>query len=425
MNAINDLICAKGSLAKKRIISENSGNDTFKRFLYYSLNPLLTYNMSEATLRDAMARVEPDGTAYSSVFEVCDTLSQMRGADSNTINKVAAYIKSFGDDEAALYIKLLSKTLRLGVTEKTVNKEIPNLIPEWEVQQGYPVEKYPFSEGTEFWLTQKLNGVRATFYNGQFYARSGKVYNGLEHIAEKLTNIVKKFDVVLDGELTVNGFVNLTDNERFRMTTGILNSDTPNKIHICFNIFDAIPTKDFVSDVPSCAYCTRRGMLDEISEQISGESDLPFGILPVLYHGNDQSQIWRLLDKMVEEDKEGLMVNLNVPYRRTRHRGILKVKRFYTMDLRIIRFEEGSGRLKGTLGAIVVDFNGNEVKVGSGFTDENRKEFWDNQDEFLEYGALCEVKYKEVSNDKKTGLKSLQFPVFVGIRTDKNEPNIE
>ena len=36
-------------------------------------------------------------------------------------------------------------------------------------------------------------------------------------------------------------------------------------------------------------------------------------------------------------------------------------------------------------------------------------------------GLLCEVKYKEISQDKVTGLESLQFPVFVGIRTDKTE----
>jgi len=29
------------------------------------------------------------------------------------------------------------------------------------------------------------------------------------------------------------------------------------------------------------------------------------------------------------------------------------------------------------------------------------------------------VKYKEVSYDKSTGAESLQFPVFVGIRNDK------
>lgn len=64
-------------------------------------------------------------------------------------------------------------------------------------------------------------------------------------------------------------------------------------------------------------------------------------------------------------------------------------------------------------------YKGNEVKVGSGFTDEQREYFWKNKDNLT--GVLCEVKYKEISQDKGTGLDSLQFPVFVGLRTDKTE----
>lgn len=36
-------------------------------------------------------------------------------------------------------------------------------------------------------------------------------------------------------------------------------------------------------------------------------------------------------------------------------------------------------------------------------------------------GRLSEVKYKEISYDKNTGAESLQFPVFISIRTDKDE----
>ena len=89
------------------------------------------------------------------------------------------------------------------------------------------------------------------------------------------------------------------------------------------------------------------------------------------------------------------------------------------MDLPILRCEEGSGRLEGKLGAFVLDFRGNEVKVGSGFSDEQRDTYWQNREEIA--GTLCEVKYKEVSSDKNTGLESLQFPVFIRLRDDKSE----
>ena len=117
------------------------------------------------------------------------------------------------------------------------------------------------------------------------------------------------------------------------------------------------------------------------------------------------------------------MANLDTEYKCKRHKGILKVKRFYTMDLPIIRCEEGTGRLAGTLGAFVLNYKGNEVNVGSGFTDMERDIFWAAREKIA--GLLCEVKYKEVSYDKKTGAESLQFPVYVCLRTDKCEPNYE
>ena len=157
--------------------------------------------------------------------------------------------------------------------------------------------------------------------------------------------------------------------------------------------------------------------LNIFSKFVKGDGALR--ILPVLYRGNDQSKIDELLEQMVAEDKEGLMLNIDVPYKRTRHKGILKIKRFYTMDLRITGYEEGTGRLEGTLGALVLEYKGNSVKVGSGFTDEQRTELWNNREDII--GSICEVKYKEISSDKNTGLESLQFPVFVQMRFDKSE----
>ena len=401
-----------GSIQKQVFIKRHEYDGYLRKFLYYALNPLLTYNLSEKTLRQESD--SRSASSFNDIFDCCEQLSRLRGIDGYTTRSVLNFLSECADDERELYIKLLSKTLRLGLTAKTVNKVIPNLIPEWEVQQAFPIDKYPLSEGEHFWLTQKLNGVRATYYNGQLVARSGFPYSGVEHITSAL-RWADENDIVLDGELTLKDKGGLSDNEAFRVATGILNSDGVNKTGICYTIFDAIPRHDFESSEPMTTYFVRRNILSAF------KTDKPeyVSVLPVLYEGTDQSKIPELLDQMVREDKEGLMVNTDVPYRRTRHRGILKVKRFYTMDLPIIRCEEGSGRLSGTLGAFALDYKGNEVKVGSGFTDKQREEFWSRRDELV--GALCEVKYKEVSYDKGTGLESLQFPIFVGLRTDKSE----
>ena len=411
-----------GAKAKCDFIKSHDEDTYFKRFLYFALNPLITYNISKKSLDKLMSGNNADGQKlifFNDIFECCEYLSRLRSMDDATLRQIKTLLdmKYPEQEEKELYMQLLSKTVRLGITGKTINKIIPNLIPEWEVQQAYPVDKYPLKVGTEFWLTQKLNGARATLYEGQLLARSGMPYKGLEHITDALSWL-RVAGFVADGELTLRDKGSLSDNEAFRVATGVLNSDSVNKTVICYTIFDMIPVKDFDALKPQVTYKYRRDILNQFAERIA-DTDGAVKVLPVLYHGTDQSKIEELLEQMVREDKEGLMINTDAPYRRTRHKGILKVKRFYTMDLPISRCEEGTGRLSGTLGAFVLKYKENEVKVGSGFTDEQREQFWNNRDDME--GLLCEVKYKEISQDKGTGLESLQFPVFVGIRTDKTE----
>ena len=428
VKAVLEIQQASGSNAKKAVVQKYAEDETFRRLLYYALNPMLTYNVSESTLRVEAENKKKITLTFTDIFTICETLSSRRGLSDITIYQVRSFIAFVRDEiERDFYIQLLSKTLRLGVTAKTVNKVIPGLIPEWEVQQAYPIEKYPLKPGTEFWLTQKLNGTRATYYRGRLYARSGVPYEGLDHIEREL-ELLGGSDVVFDGELTLLHRNGLSDNEAFRVATGIINSDAAEKPEICYTVFDIVCTPEFEDpDRPSdlhMPYSRRRKLIDffidnePLRRDIGDFTPAYVSFLPVLYHGTDQSQIDILLDQMVREDKEGLMVNLDVPYQRKRHRGILKVKRFYTMDLPIIGIEQGSGRLAGKLGAFVLDYKGNEVRVGSGFSDEQRAEFWEAQNLI---GSLCEVKYKEISYDKKTGQESLQFPVFVGLRTDKSE----
>ncbi len=416
---IIELQNAQGAKAKTAVLEKYKKDESFCKLLYYALNPLISYHLSEKTLReldtDRLANAKP--VSFSNILDCCEYLSRLRGIDDGTTREVGAMLLMYPPEEREICIKVLSKTLRLGVTAKTVNRVIKDLIPEWEVQQAYPIDKYPIKDGTKFWLTQKLNGVRATLYRGELYARSGQIYTGLDHIINAVGKITDGYRVVLDGELTLKNKGDLSDNEAFRVATGILNSDSEDKTNICYTIFDMISEQEFDGYVqPSEKYGYRRETMDLCADMLHTDCTQ---VLPVLYRGTDQHKIWELLEQMVAEDKEGLMLNTDVPYYRTRHKGILKVKQFYSMDLPILRCEEGSGRLSGKLGAFVLDFRGNEVKVGSGFSDEQRVAYWQKRDEIA--GMLCEVKYKEISADKNTGLQSLQFPIFIRLRDDKTE----
>lgn len=231
INKVRELQGEHGALRKRELLRKYKDDDNFCKLLYYALNPMLTYKISESTLR-RRTQYDPKITlTMCDIFDVCETLSKRKALDDVTIYQATSFLSCLETEEAEFYIELLSKTLRLGVTAKTVNKEIPGLIPEWEVQQSFPIDRYPIPDGTWFSLTQKLNGVRATCYKGKLYARSGVPFDGLDHITNEFSpDVLDEF--VFDGELTLRDKNGLSDNEAFRIATGLVNSDSVDKTAI-------------------------------------------------------------------------------------------------------------------------------------------------------------------------------------------------
>jgi DNA ligase-1 len=112
------------------------------------------------------------------------------------------------------------------------------------------------------------------------------------------------------------------------------------------------------------------------------------------------------------------MINIcDAPYEFGRTWSLMKVKKMSTVDLEVVGYEEGSGRLSGTLGAILVRYkDGNTVKVGSGFSDELRALIWTEPSDII--GKIVEVQFFEETTNADGG-KSLRFPVFKDFRPDK------
>ena len=143
-------------------------------------------------------------------------------------------------------------------------------------------------------------------------------------------------------------------------------------------------------------------------------------VVPMCYEGTDHTEIWKWLDYAEENDWEGIILNLDSPYECKRTKNLIKVKKFFSCDIKCIDIEEGSGRNKGTLGALVCNYKGNKVNVGSGFSDEDRKRIWQHPENII--GKIISVKYKVETKNKDGGI-SIQFPVFESVRFDKDEPS--
>ena len=323
-----------------------------------------------------------------------------------------------GNEEHSNFLKeVVTKSLRLGIDAKTVNKVYGyNLIPVFDVQLGTPIEKCTLEPGTWFSLSHKLNGTRCVYAHGKLYSRNGKEYGGLQHI---IADIQKEFndDWVIDGELILKDR-SRGDSESFQISTGIANSNALTKEELKLVIFDFIHKDEFDSGEGTIPYSHRKAALERVRTEIKSKGLENIEIVEFVYEGRDQSKIWELLDEAEANDWEGLMLNTDDVYKCKRVKSLMKIKKFFDIDLKCIGMEAGTGKLKNTLGAIICQYGSNTVKVGSGFTDELRNYYWNNQNEIVD--KIVTVKYKEATKNKN-GTESLQFPVFICVRNDKNE----
>jgi len=415
-----ELLANTGSSNSKRdILAENCDNGVFTLYLDYLLNPFLITGISAKKISKEVEK--PPSVEFGSFRSLMEYLFSNNTGSDEVIANIRHFLSACDRDMRGFYASIITKSARIGCDIKSVNKAFGReFIPQWEVQQSYNIEKSPLKENEWFSLSQKLNGVRGTFFEGKLISRQGKEFIGLEHIALDITHLFPDAENwVLDGELIRLNKEELSDNENFRIGTGLLSQDDADKSGIRLIVFDVLPKTEFIEGESKLTYRGRLDELRELSRKITMLDLKNVAVVDVLYSGSETGMIDRYLDKMVSEDKEGLMLNRDSKYYRKRHNGILKVKRFYTVDLRVTGVEEGSGRLAGKLGAFVADYKGNALNVGSGMTDQQRDEFWLLRETLP--GRVIEVKYKEESSDKKTGQNSLQFPIFVSLREEGKE----
>jgi DNA ligase-1 len=297
---------------------------------------------------------------------------------------------------------------------------MPKLIPTFEVQLANKYfDKPEFVEGKDFAITTKIDGGRiiALKENGEvtFYTRAGQKYEGLVDLEFEMRELLPD-GLCLDGEITLLNNEGIPSKEAYKQAMKITRSDGE-KHGVKMLVFDAMSASEFKAQRCDRTWVARRSAL----EFMFRDRDLEyFELLPVLYQGKDTEMILKWLDAAIAAEQEGVMINIaNAPYEFKRTNNLLKVKKMSTLDLEIVGFEEGEGRLVGTLGAILVRYkNGNIVKVGSGFSDRLRLEIWSSRDEWL--GNICEIQYFEETTNADGG-ESLRFPVFKDYRPDKTQ----
>ena len=413
---VDDLLESNSRLHKLAILSKYQDDDVVKYFLNFVFNPYVVTGISTKKLNKDLPLADPEFTTVHSLLEY---LKQNNTGKDETIAKIQSFARTIQDDKLIeLLHRIICKNLPLGIDTISINKQMPGLIPTFNVQLSNKYfDNMEVVKGHYFTITTKIDGGRILAIKRKgdsvkFYTRAGQLYEGLVDLEEELNNVPLS-DFVLDGEITLLDSEGLDSKAQYKKTMMITRKDGE-KHGVKMKCFDFLTFNDWQEQGETPAYYVRRNALEQFFNSYRLKF---FEKLPVLYNGNDPNAIIKLLNIMTEQGEEGVMVNLNdAPYCFGRGNALLKVKKMKDVDLTIIGFEEGTNKNAGKLGAFIVDYEGNEVRVGSGISSALRDIVWQNRDEYL--GRTISVQYFEETTNQNGG-KSLRFPVFLDFRFDK------
>jgi DNA ligase-1 len=205
---------------------------------------------------------------------------------------------------------------------------------------------------TNWWMSIKLDGLRSEFTGTEFVSRNGNLFYAPAYFLAGMPQIR------LDGELYLG-------KDMLEDTMSIVRSqnggDGWKKIR--FMIFDA-------PDHPG-SFEERIAYLNKLA----ADGKFPSHVVIVKHERcKGKQHLLSELDRVTVLNEEGLMLRKpGSKYERRRSSTLLKVKKFFDMEVEIIGHTKGKGKHKGKLGGLVVKMNdGKTFTVGTGLTDKER-----------------------------------------------------
>lgn len=245
--------------------------------------------------------------------------------------------------------------------------------------------RYEDQDPTGWWLSEKLDGVRAYWDGKQFVSRLGNSYLAPEWFIEGLP------EFPLDGEL-------FAGRGRFQHTVSVARRMDKGEgwRSLAYVIFDA----------PGLEH----GFEDRIRHLEEHFAKRPWPQAQVLEH-----RVCKGVDDLQAELKrvealggEGVMLRKpGSRYVAGRSDTLLKVKSFLDSEARVVGHQAGTGKHEGRLGALLVELpNGTRFKVGTGMSDAERKQP-------PAVGEIITFRYQELTD---AGVP--RFPSFIGVRQD-------
>jgi len=314
-------------------------------------------------------------------IRTCKHLVTHRGAEAEVSrvghdNMPTAWKKKNPLDGVAAASKTEKGSKKAAAPKPVVTpKEVPEILlaHKWDGEQDI----------AGWWMSEKLDGVRAYWDGTKFLSRLGNVYHAPAWFTEGFPSFP------LDGELFVGRGL-------FQDTVSIVRRHNAGDLwkKVKYLVFDTPGFDKRVED--------RFKVVNKVVEF------MPYGEAVAQSQCKSIDYLMKALTLMDAAGGEGLMLRQPESlYEAGRSHSLLKVKTFHDAEATVTGYTKGKGRHKGRCGALEVRAaDGTEFKVGTGMSDAQR----DNPPMI---GATITYRYQELTN---AGVP--RFPSFVRERHD-------
>ncbi len=205
----------------------------------------------------------------------------------------------------------------------------------------------------EYWISEKLDGVRAYWNGKHLISRQGNIFNAPQWFSKGFP------DTPLDGELWIK-------RQSFAQVSGIVRQqkgDAEQWREIAFMIFDLpASTENFTARIKQM-------------KSIVHNSESPYLKMITQQKVQNNAQLQQLFEYVLNQGGEGLMLHRGGAFYQTkRSKDLLKLKKYEDAEAVVVQHLPGKGRNSGRMGAILVKTeDGTVFKIGSGFSDQERE----------------------------------------------------
>ena len=423
---VDDLQATSSTLKKSLLISDYCEDQSeeaqfAKNILLYTYHPFWQYNVTSANIKKKNAL---RGQKYSDIFELLDDLKNRVITGHDAIGAVNSFVEQYKEYEDLIHC-IIDKDLKTRAGDKIINKAIPGHIPEFNVALAdhYESKNVKWKDG--WYVSRKIDGVRCIAMvdaNGdtKFYSREGKELYTLSIVAGGIKSLGVS-NVVFDGEICL---VDDNGNEDFQGIMKQIKKKDHTIPNPSFKIFDMISQTEFDS---------QRGNSDrvftdrynDLKEVMRNNTCVCLSVL-AQEKIKDDDHFAEWTKKANDYNWEGLMLRADKPYEGKRSKNLLKYKSFNDAEYKVVDVKFGPFRYvsdgreceEEMLSNVTITHKGHKVDVGSGFTIDERKDFYKNPNKIV--GKVITVQYFQETANQNGGI-SLRFPTVKIIHGDRRE----